>query len=123
MATTQLGMSLLHGFQRVPLARAEPTTWHGELAWVGAAAVVGFAASEMLAERLGLSRSWLVPPYAAVVSPFVAAYVRWSRLDVNALPRWQWRWGVANGVAAGAFLVVAVQNQAGAARRDGARFV
>lgn len=56
MATLRHGTGLFHGFHVGSRNRAHSTSWYGELAWVGAAALLGFATTELLAPQLQLSR-------------------------------------------------------------------
>lgn len=121
MATAQHGWGLhLHRTER-SAGRANETPWYGELAWVGAAAVVGFATTAILAGWLELSRGWLVGGHVAVVSVLTTAYVHWSGIALASLARTHWRWGAVAGVVGGVALVLAVQRETGAPRPEGAR--
>ena len=97
------------------------TPWYGEVAWIAAAAVVGFATTAILAGWLELTRGWLVLGHVAVVALLTMVYVRWSGIDPVSLVRTHWRWGVLAGVVAGTVLVLAVQRETGAPRPEGAR--
>jgi hypothetical protein len=102
------------------VAVSESVWWH-ELAWVGVAAVVGFATTAVLAGWLELSRSWLVLVYAPVVVTLFVAYARWNHIDIQGFVVHHWRWGIVAGVVAGALLVMAVQREDGSARPEGFR--
>lgn len=104
-------------------AGAASPVWWQELAWVGAAAVVTFGITAILSGALELTRGWFVLIYAAVVAPFLAAYVAWSGVDLKNLLLHRWRWGMAGAVVISAFLVMSVLRQDSSARPDGARLI
>jgi len=124
MATAQhgSGLRLVHHGDSQATERAQ-TPWNGEVAWVGAAAVAGFATTALAAGWLELSRSWLVLVHAIVVGMLTFGYVRWSGIDLARVLREHWRWGVLAGVVAGALLVLAVRREDGGPRPDGAWLV
>ena len=109
------------GWHRVPQVTGErvQTAWWGELLWVAAAAIVGFATTAVLAGWLEMSRSWLVLIYAAVTLPLFVGYVRWTHLDLGEFVRHHWRLGVVGAIAAGALLIAAVLNEESSPRPEG----
>jgi hypothetical protein len=92
--------------------------WH-ELVWVAGAGIVGFSASTIFAGWLELSRSWFVLAYASMTLPLVVGYVRWSGIDVVALVRHRWVWGLVGGGVVGALVVMSVLRQDSSARPEG----
>jgi multidrug transporter EmrE-like cation transporter len=97
--------------------------WWRELLWVGAAMVLGFALTAIVADWLELSRSWVVLAHACITIPLSVAYVRWSGLDISALLAHHWKLGVIGGFAAGALVVMAVLAEDATARPDGIRLI
>lgn len=93
------------------------------LVWVLAAWAIGFAVSAVFSGIMELSRSWFVLAYLAVAGPFLAAYARWSELDLVALVRRRWMWGVAGAVVVGAFMLWAVQGMDASPRPEGMQLV
>jgi hypothetical protein len=94
-------------------------TWYGHLLWVAAAAVLGFAVSEVFSSLLEVPRDWLLLAYVALLAPFLAGYVWWSRLDVGQLVRRHWRLGLAGATVAGVVMAVGVQRMDASPRATG----
>lgn len=70
------------------------TSWWGHLLWVLAAAVLGFVVASVFAGLLLLPRSLYLVVYVVSVSAFLYSYIRWSGINVAALFRHHWLWGV-----------------------------
>jgi hypothetical protein len=68
---------------------------------------------------LHLPRSIYLVPYVALVSLFLYAFVRWSRLSLTELFRHNWVWGVVGAVVVGAFVVRNIFSQPASARAAG----
>ena len=88
----------------------ESSSWRA-LLWLPVVALVGFLVPAILVGRFDVSRSWFILGMMAATIPLTMVYVRWADLDVAALLRWHWTWGVLGAVVAGAFLVFAVRTQ------------
>lgn len=96
---------------------------YAHLVWILAGWAIGFAVSAVSSSILELSRPWFVLVYLVIAGPFLAAYVRWSGLDIGALVRHPWQWGIAAAVVVGAFMLWAVQGMDASPRPDGMRLV
>ena len=94
---------------------------YAHLLWVVAGWAIGFAVSAIFSGVLELSRSWFVLAYLLVAGPFLVAYARWSDLDIGALVRHRWPWGVAAAVVVGAVMIWVVQGMDASPRPEGLR--
>ncbi len=81
------------------------------LAWIGAAALLGFAVAALFAGALRLPRSIYLLAYLAVTVPFLYTFARWSRLSIGEMIRNNWAWGLVAAVLLGAFTVRNVLTQ------------
>ncbi len=97
--------------------------WTTYLLWVAAAAVLGFAIAEIFAGLLHLPRSIYLVPYIGLVSAFVYAFVRWSRISVSEILRHNWVWGLIGALLVGAFTVYNILSQPASARSEGVSLV
>lgn len=93
--------------------------WYAYLAWIAAAAVLGFLLSTVFAGLLHLPRSLYLVPYVLFTGLFLYAYVRWSGLVIGELIRHHWVWGLVGGVLLAAFTVNNVLSQPASARVQG----
>jgi hypothetical protein len=93
------------------------------LLWLGAGAVLGFAIPALFSGVLELSRPWFVAIYLLIAGPFLATYARWSRLDVVALLRRNWQWGVLGAVVVGTVMVWGVLGWDSSSRPEGLRLI
>ena len=82
--------------------------WH--LAWIVAAALLGFGSAFLFADVLEMPRAWFLVPHALVVTGFVLAYARRSDTDLRGF--WSRRL-VAGLVAAALVSVVLIVNVLG----------
>src|SRR5688572_23534616 len=92
----------------------------GHALWVPAAAIVGFAAA-VFSGALEMPRAWFLAVYVPVALAFLAAYARWSDLDLRDLIRRRWDWGLAGGAVVGAFLVWSILRDDASPRPEGFR--
>jgi hypothetical protein len=97
--------------------------WWGHLLFGLGAGVVGFLCAFVFATTLELSRPLFVLCYAAVATPFLVTYVKWSGTRPLRLIRKHWLWGVAGAVVVGAFLVRNVLTQDPSPRPEGVSLV
>ena len=88
-------------------------------AWVLAAAILGFAVSAVFAGLFRLPRNIYLVAYLVLVVPFIAAFVRWSSLNVADLLRHNWVWGIILAVLVGVFVVRNVLSQPTSAPSQG----
>jgi hypothetical protein len=86
-------------------------------AWIAAAATLGFGVSALFSGVLELSRNWYLVPYFVVTVPFLYAYLRWTEIDLVAVLKRHWLWGVIGGAAVGAFVAIMVVNNEPASPR------
>ena len=93
--------------------------WWSYLLWLPIAALLGFAIAEICADLLRLPRGIFLAPYAALVSLFLYAFVRWSGVSLAELFRHNWIWGVVGAEVVGAFLVRNIFSQPASARATG----
>jgi hypothetical protein len=93
--------------------------WWGHLLFGFGAGVIGFLCAFVFATTLELSRPLFVLCYAAVATPFLVGYVRWSGSDPLRLIRKHWLWGLAGAVVIGAFVVRNVLTQDPSPRPEG----
>jgi hypothetical protein len=97
--------------------------WIGHIAWVGAAAIVGFGVSTITSGLLELSRDAVVLVHAAASVSLVSAYVRWSKIDVRRLLRHNLVWGLAGATIFGTLVALSVQRMDASPQADGSAFV
>jgi hypothetical protein len=81
------------------------------LVWIAAAAALGFAITAIFAGQLRLPRSLFLGIYLVLVSPFLYAFARWSRLSIVELIQHNWVWGLIGAALIGAFLVRNILSQ------------
>ncbi len=93
--------------------------WWAYLLWIPAAALVGFAITEIFSGLLHLPRRIFLIPYVALVSLTVYAFMRWSGLSLTELVQHNWVWGVVGAVLVGMFLVRNILSQPASARAEG----
>ncbi len=93
--------------------------WYAYVAWIAAAALLGFLTSAVFAGWLHLPRSLYLIPYVLLSGLFFYAYVRWSGFAIGDLIRHHWVWGLVGGVLLAAFTVNNVLSQPASARLQG----
>lgn len=103
------GRTFRVGVRRPPARAAAPVAVH--LAWFAAGTAVGFAVPWLFTSVLGLHHDLYYAVYFTIALAFLAAYVRASGFDVAAMFRENWRWSLALGVPAAAFVVANVLAQ------------
>jgi len=86
------------------------TLWSA-LVWIVGACVVGFAITAIFSSWLRLSRDLFLIPYLAFGSIFLVAFFVMNDIDVVALLRDNWVWGVVVGILLAIFLVRNVRLQ------------
>ena len=91
--------------------------------WIAAAAVLGFAVAAVFAGAFRLPRNLYLLAYLIVVAPFLYAFMRWSGLNVAALLRHNWIWGLVAAVLVGAFVVRNVFSQPSSVTSQGGSLV
>jgi hypothetical protein len=85
--------------------------WYAYLAWIVAAALLGFAISFIFAGILRLPRSLYLVPYVGFSGLFLYAFVRWSGLSVGELIRQHWVWGVVGAILLAVFTIKNILSQ------------
>jgi len=93
--------------------------WYAYLAWIAAAALLGFTMSAVFAGILRLPRSLYLVPYVVFASAFLYAYVRWSGLAIGDLFRQHWIWGLVGAVLLTMFTVNNILSQPTSPRSEG----
>ena len=91
----------------------------GHVAWLLAAAVVGFGTSALFSGVLRLPRPWFVGVYLMIASGFLHAYVRCCTIDLQQLFRSHWLRALIGAAIVGAFMAWSMQRQAASPRPDG----
>ena len=91
--------------------------------WVMAAGLLGLVVSSIFAGVLGLPRTLFIVPYLLLVSPFLYAFFRWSRIDLLEQARRHWIWGLTGALVVAVFTVNNVLSQPTSARPQGANLV
>lgn len=82
----------------------------GHMAWLAAAALIGFLVSYGSVTLGSLPRTWFVLVHGVVTGGFLLCYARWAGVTATELRR-NWPLGLALGVLAGAFSVSFVLSQ------------
>lgn len=98
-------------------------TWWSQFLWIVAAGILGFGVAAVFAGWLELRRTWFLVPYSIVTVAFLYAYLRWSQIDLMAVFRQHWVWGLVGGVLAGAFVIKNVLSQPAYPRPAGGELV
>jgi len=116
-------MFTVHAIGTLKNTHAAPSVRTTQLAWYGAGALLGFTIPYVFTSLLDVHHDAYYAVYFTSTLAFLAAYVRFAHVDVRALFSRHWRWSVALGAAAAAFLVVSVLTRADSTPRpDGAYF-
>lgn len=97
--------------------------WYLYLAWVAAAAAMGFAISGVFTSLLKLPRAWFVLLHGVSTAALAFAFWRWSAVDAVQLIQLHWGWGLLGAVLVGAFVVRNILSQPASPRSRGLRFV
>jgi len=92
---------------------------YASIAWVVAASLLGFGISFVFADRFKLSRRVFLIPYVVLAGAFLYGFVRSIEIDLAALLRQNWIWGIVAGVIAGIILVVNVRSQPASRQSQG----
>lgn len=93
--------------------------WYAYLAWIIAAALLGFAISFFFARILRLPRNIYLLPYVGLSGLFLYSYVEWSGLSVVDLIQRHWVWGLIGGVLLAFFTVKNILSQPASPRATG----
>jgi hypothetical protein len=102
---------------------AQAHTWWQHLLWIVGAAVLGYAVAAIFSAMAALPRSLFLVPHVLISGGFVVAYLRWSQVDLDALVRQHWLWGIVGAVLFGAFQVTNVLSQPASPRSTGVALV
>ena len=97
--------------------------WIAQLQWFVVGAAAAFFVPFVLSGVLDLHHDVYLALYFAFVIGFVTTYVCRNEIDVRAVLRRNWRWGVLAGVVLGVPIVRNVFTETETARPDGAYFV
>ena len=93
--------------------------WYAYLAWIVAAALLGFAISFIFAGVLRLPRSLYLVPYIAFSSLFIYIFVRWYGFSIGELIRRNWVWGAVGAILLAVFTIKNILSQPASPRSDG----
>lgn len=96
---------------RQPIRAIEANPWWQHLLWIGGAIVVGYGVAALFSGMATFARPLFVLAHTLISGGFVFAYFRWSQVDLWAILRRRWLWGVVAAVAVGAFQVRNVLSQ------------
>jgi hypothetical protein len=97
--------------------------WWGYMSWIIVASIVGFAVSAVFAGILEMDRALYLAIYVPAVLVVLVGYARWADIDIKALFRSNWGWGIVAGLLIGAFSVNSVLMQDGSDMPEGATLV
>ena len=89
------------------------------LAWIAAAACLGFAIAAVFSGIFHLPRSIYLIPYVGLTGLFFYAFTRWSGLPITNLIRHNWVWGVIGAILLGMFTVHNILSQPASPRAEG----
>jgi hypothetical protein len=116
-------MTTTHDTTHARDARAAPSSYRTDAAWLGGGLLLAFAIPFVLADTLGVQRDGYYALYGVAVAAFVLAYARATRLDLRRCLRRNWQWGVVLGVVGAAVMaLIVVRSSDGSAHPDGASF-
>lgn len=85
--------------------------WMLHILWIAAAGIMGFFIPFVFSRVLRLPREIYLIPFVVIVSAFLLAYVRWSKLDVLEIVRHHWAWGLVGALVLSPFLVKSILSQ------------
>ena len=105
---------------------SRPTTtspWIAQLRWFTVGAAAAFFVPFLFSGVLDLHHDVYLAVYFAFVTGLVTVYVRSNEIDLGAVIRRNWKWGVAAGVVVGVPVVRNVFTETETARPDGVYFV
>jgi hypothetical protein len=91
--------------------------WIGYVAWLGSAAVLGFAVPALFSGLLEMPRNWFLVPHFAITVPFLYFYFRWIGINVGEALRHRLLWGMIIGAVLSAFAVMNIVNNEPASPR------
>lgn len=91
--------------------------------WTIVASLLGLSISAVFAGKLRLQRSVFLVPYVLLVSIFLYCFVRWENLNVGALIRQNWIWGVIAAVVVAIFMIRNVFSQPVSPRSQGSKLL
>lgn len=97
--------------------------WWSYLAWIAAAAVLGYAIAAIFSGWLHLPRRHFLVPYMILAGLFLFAFKQWSGVSVSELVRQNWIWAVIGTLLLGLFLVRNVLSQPASPRPTGLNLV
>jgi hypothetical protein len=95
------------------------SSWVVQLRWFALGAVAAFAVPFLFSSLLELQHDIYLAVYFTFVIGLVAAYVHRNEIDLGALARRNWMWGLAAGVVVGVPVVRNVFTESETARPDG----
>jgi hypothetical protein len=85
--------------------------WFEYVGWIAAAVVMGYLIPAVLSGGFHLKREIFLIPYVVLTVAFLAAFVRWSGLNLVDLIRKNWIFGLIGAVVVGIFLVRNILSQ------------
>jgi hypothetical protein len=93
--------------------------WWNYLAWIPAAAVLGYGIAAIFSGWLRLSRRLFLVPYVILAGLFLYAYKQWSGVSVESLARQNWIWSLIGTLLLGVFLARNVLSQPASSHTSG----
>lgn len=97
--------------------------WYLHIAWIAAAALLGYTISAIFAGVFRLPRNIYLIPYVGLASLFFYGYMRWSGVSIIDLLRQNLGWGLLGAVLLALFTVRNVLSQPASPRPEGLRLV
>jgi hypothetical protein len=116
-------MASLAPLTHAPRGATRTPAWARHGAWFAGGAVAAFLVPLVFSSVLDLHHDLYLAIYFAFVIGLVGSYVRVNRIDLAAVLRHNWRWGVFAGIVFGIPVVRNVFTEAETARPDGVYFV
>src|SRR5688572_27544302 len=105
-----------------PSRPSTSSSWFPQLQWFAVGAAAAFLVPFVFSGVLDLHHDVYLAVYFAFVIGFMTAYVRGNEIDLGAVVRRNWIWGVVAGVVVGVPVVRNVFTDAETARPDGLYF-
>lgn len=112
------GRTFRVGVRPPPAHATAPVAAH--LVWFASGTALGFTVPWLFTSVLDFQHDLYYAAYFGAVLGFLALYARVTALDVTAMFRENWRWSIALGVPAAAFVVANVLSQDGTPGPSGA---
>jgi hypothetical protein len=87
-----------------------PILW-SMIGWIVGASILGFAISAIFAGWMKLSRSLFLIPYVFLVTIFIYMFISINNINVAAILRRNWIWGIVAGLVLSILLVRNIKSQ------------